>query len=149
LSFSPPTERTPAELREEVYSARMTEQTYQGLLKQGLAALDADNGVVLDATFSRRANREFLREACANANVRLQVVELEAESGKIEDRLRARHENAGEISDARLEDFEKLTAAYEPPLELAPDLIKLSSGNAVSDTAKAVLLRLAGKQSVA
>lgn len=149
LAGLPPTERTPAELREEVYSTRMTEQTYQGLLKQGLAALDAHNGVVLDATFSRRANREFLREACANAHVRLQVVELEAESGKIEDRLRARHESAGEISDARLEDFEKLTAAYEPPLELAPDLIKLSSGNAVSDTAKAVLLRLAGKQSIA
>jgi hypothetical protein len=74
---------------------------------------------------------------------------LEGRKRKIEDRLRARHESAGEISDARLEDFEKLTAAYEPPLELAPDLIKLSSGNAVSDTAKAVLLRLAGKQSIA
>jgi hypothetical protein len=78
-------------------------------------------------------------------------VESETLSGCLfgEDRLRARHESAGEISDARLEDFEKLTAAYEPPLELAPDLIKLSSGNAVSDTAKAVLLRLAGKQSIA
>jgi hypothetical protein len=61
----------------------------------------------------------------------------------------SRRSRLAKSATARLEDFEKLTAAYEPPLELAPDLIKLSSGDAVSDTGKAVLLRLAGKQSVA
>ena len=54
-------------------------------------------------------------------------------------------ESPGEISDARLEDFDKSNAAYEPPSDLAPDLIKVSTTSAVSDTLKAVLLQLSGK----
>jgi predicted kinase len=138
------TERTPPERRDEVYSARMTEQTYQELFRQGLAVLETHAGVILDATFSRRADREFLREA--SRNVRLEVLEVDADNTRIEERLRAREQSVGEISDARLEDVEKLNAAYEPPLELAPHLIKISTSNAVPDTVKAVLLQLTQKQ---
>ena len=60
-----------------------------------------------------------------------------------ENRLRARDRSAGEISDARLEDLEKLTAAYEPPLELASGLIKISAGRSAPDTVKTILLQLA------
>jgi aminoglycoside phosphotransferase family enzyme/predicted kinase len=145
LAGVPLKQRTALELRNKVYSKQITEQTYKKLLEQALAALESHNGVVLDATFSSRANREFLREQCKN--VRLQVVELETDRGKIENRLSARDQSAGEISDARLEDFEKLSAAYEPPTELARDLIKISTDDAVSDAVKSVLLRLAEGQS--
>ncbi len=144
LAGIPLTERTPPELRDKMYSERMNEQTYKKLLEQGLAALEAHGSVVLDATFSSRANRKFLHTACSN--VRLQVVELDADRGKIESRLKARDRSASEISDARLEDLEKLNAAYEPPSELGPDLIKISADNSVSDTVKAVLQQLAEKQ---
>jgi aminoglycoside phosphotransferase family enzyme/predicted kinase len=140
------TERTAAERRADVYSPRMTEQTYQKLLAQGLAALKTQRGVVLDATFSSRANRDFLGKECKKAHVRLQMVELDVDLGEIERRLKARDESAGEISDARLEDFEKLTAVYEPPSELARDLIRISANNTASETAKAVLLQLSEKQ---
>ena len=73
----------------------------------------------------------------------MQVVELDVDPGEIKRRLKARDETTGEISDARLEDFEKLSAAYEPPLELRPDLIKISTNKSVSDAVRAVLLRLA------
>jgi aminoglycoside phosphotransferase family enzyme/predicted kinase len=144
LAGIPLTERTPPELRDKMYSERMSDQTYKKLLEQGLAALEAHGGVVLDATFSSRANRKFLRTTCSN--VRLQVVEFDTDRGKIENRLKARDGSASEISDARLEDLEKLNAAYEPPLELEPDLIKISADNSVSDTVKAVLQQLAEKQ---
>jgi thymidylate kinase len=78
--------------------------------------------------------------------VRLQVVELDTDRGKIESRLKARERSASEISDARLEDLEKLNAAYEAPSELEPDLIKISADNSVYDTVKAVLQQLAEKQ---
>jgi predicted kinase len=143
LAGIPLTERTPPELRDKMYSERMSDQTYKKLLEQGLAALEAHGGVVLDATFSSRANRKFLRTACSN--VRLQVVELDTDRGKIESRLKARDRSASEISDARLEDLEKLNAAYEPPSELAPGLIKISADNAVSNTVKAVFEQLAEK----
>ncbi len=138
------TERTALELRDEMYSEWMSEQTYKKLLEQGLAALETHGGVVIDATFSSRAKREFLREACGS--VSLQAIELDTDRGKIESRLKARDRSASEISDARLEDFEKLSAAYEPPSEFAPDLIKISTDKAVADTVKAVLQQLAEKQ---
>jgi len=62
--------------------------------------------------------------------------------GEIERRLRARNNSVGVISDARLEDLEKLVAAYEAPSQLSPNLVKVSADNAVSETVKSVLLRL-------
>jgi len=142
----PLTERTAPELRGKMYSKQMTEQTYKKLVENGLSALATHNGVILDATFSSRANRDFLRDQCAKADVHLQVIELEAQPETIKNRLRTRDHSASEISDARLEDVEKLTAAYEPPSERAADLIKISANKTAGDTVKSVLLRLTEKQ---
>jgi hypothetical protein len=73
------------------------------------------------------------------------VVELEVDLEEIESRLRARDEKASQISDARLENLEKLNAAYEPPSELAPDLIRISISGTAAETVKTVLLRLSEK----
>ena len=87
-----------------------------------------------------------MRSECAKAHVRLQIIELETEQEEVAHRLKARATSTEEISDARLEDLEKLSAEYEPPLELAPHLIKISTSAAILDVAKAVLLQLAEKQ---
>ena len=100
----------------------MTDQTYKQLLEAGLAAVNIDNGVILDATFASPAKRDFLREHCAKASFRLQVIELDADRDEIAKRLQARDKRATELSDARLEDLDKLSAAYQPPSEL-PDVI--------------------------
>jgi uncharacterized protein len=147
LSGVPLRVRTAPELRATVYSEQMTKETYQNLLKNGLAAVASHGGVVLDATFSSRTYRDLLRDGCARAHVPLQVIELEADYQEIANRLRARNVTAGEISDARLEDLDRLSVAYEPPSELAPNLIRISTGGAVSDAIGTVLLRLADKQS--
>ena len=145
LACVPLTERTPPELRDKLYSEQMTMRTYKKLVENGLGPLATHSGVILDATFSSRANRDFLREQCAKANVRLQVVELHVDLEEIKNRLRARDNHSSETSDARLEDLEKLSAAYEPPSELVADLIKVSASGSASDTVKAVLLQLAEK----
>jgi len=145
LAGIPLAERTATERRDEVYSEQMTEQTYKQLVEHGLAAVESHGGVVLDATFSSRAHREFLRKECEKAHIRFQFVELDIDLGEIERRLKARNESTGEISDARLEDLEKLNAAYEPPSELATCLITVSADDSVSDTVKAGLLRLTEK----
>ena len=148
LAGIPLTERTPAERRDDVYSEQMTEQTYKELLATEITALKTHGGVVLDATFSSQANRELLRQEWAKAKVYLQVIELDVDLDKIERRLTARDQSVSEISDARLEDFEKLNSAYEPPSELVPGLIRISTDNAVSDAVKMILFRLAEKQSL-
>ena len=152
------TERTPEKQRDKVYSPQMTERTYRKLVEDGLAALDCCSrgrrpqlhvtraGVVLDATFSTGALRKFLRDECEKANVRLQVVGLDVDPAEIKNRLKGRNDSTAEISDARLEDFEKLSAAYEPPSKLAPDLIQISTSGSVPETIKAVLCEMAEKQ---
>jgi len=140
------TERTAPEQRDRVYSEQMSEQTYKELLRQGLVALEKQRGVVLDATFSKRTYREFLRQECEKSKVHLQVIELDTDRDQIEKRLRARDRSAGEISDARLEDLEKLTAAYEPPSELVADLIKISANDSAFDTVKTALFQLSEKR---
>jgi aminoglycoside phosphotransferase family enzyme/predicted kinase len=157
LAGVPLTERTAAKLRDKVYSDQMTQRTYRKLVEDGLAAIGCSRdrrsrprvtraGIILDATFSTHALRHLLRDECKKANVRLQIVELDVDLGEVKKRLRARDDKAAEISDARLEDFAKLNAAYQPPSELEPDLIKISASRAVPDTVKSVLLRLAEKQ---
>jgi aminoglycoside phosphotransferase family enzyme/predicted kinase len=156
LAGIPLKERKPQKQRDEVYSLQMTNRTYRELVEDGLAAigcsrgrrprpLQPHNGAILDATFSTRALRDFLRDECEKANVRLQAVELNVDPREIKNRLKARDRSAGEISDARLEDFEKLGAAYKSPSELAPGLIQISANNSVVETVKAVLLKLAEK----
>jgi uncharacterized protein len=146
LAGVPVTQRTPSELRDKIYSAPMTQQTYSRLLEDGLAALKKNRGVILDATFSTRALREFLHDECRKASMPLQVVELEVDPGEIKKRLKARDEKTPETSDARLEDFAKLNAAYQPPSELAYDLIQIPANRSVAETVKAVLSELVEKQ---
>src|SRR5881392_3460955 len=140
------TKRTPAKKRAEVYSRQMTAQTYEELLARGLLAAKTHGGAIVDATLSSAANRESFRQKCEKAHVRFQAVELEVEPGEIEHRLRARNKSIGVISDARLEDLEKLLTAYETPSQLSPNLIRVPAGNAASATVKSVLLRLTEAQ---
>ena len=157
LAGVPVAQRTPPELRAKIYSARMTQKTYRKLLEEGIAAigccsrgrrprlLQPHNGVILDATFSTRSLRKCLRDECKKANVPIQFVELEVDPNEIKNRLKLRDEKTDETSDARLEDFEKLNAAYQSPSELAPDLIRVSTNASVSDAVKTILLCLAEK----
>jgi len=148
LAGIPLTQRTPPELRAKIYSARMTQQTYRKLLVDGLATLKENRGVILDATFSTRALRKFLCDECKKANVPFQFVELQVDVNEIKKRLKLRDEKTGETSDARLGDFQKLSAGYEPPSELAPGLIRVSTTTSVSDAVKTILLCLAERKSI-
>ena len=140
------TRRTPSKKRAEVYSRQMTTRTYRELLARGVIAAKTQGGAIVDATFASAAKRELLRQKCEKAHLPFQAVELEVDPGEIERRLRARNKSVGVISDARLEDLEKLLAAYETPSQLSPNLIRVPAGNAVSATVKSVLLRLTEAQ---
>jgi thymidylate kinase len=80
--------------------------------------------------------------------VPIQFIELEVSPDEIKNRLNLRDEKTAETSDVRLEDFEKLNAAYQPPSELTPDLIRVSTNASVSDAVKTILRCLAENQSI-
>ena len=146
LAGVPLTRRTPSKKRAEVYSRQMTTRTYRELLARGVIAAKTQGGAIVDATFASAAKRELLRQKCEKAYLPFQAVELEVDPGEIERRLRARNKSVGVISDARLEDLEKLLTAYETPSQLSPNLIRVPAGNAASATVKSVLLRLTEAQ---
>lgn len=148
LAGIPLTSRTHPDLRKGVYSEAMSRKTYAYLLSEGMRALATHSGVVLDATFSRRADRDDLRTACTEAQVRLQVIELHTAKSEIVKRLRAREKGSEQISDARLEDLEKLSAAYQPPSEFTLNLIKVSTNGAIAASVTKALFELAERQAV-
>jgi uncharacterized protein len=139
-----PTRRASAKRRVQLYSGQMTARTYKQLSECGITATKKKGGAIVDATFSAAANRESLRRQCQKAGIRLQFVQLQAGRTEMERRLRARTKNSGVISDARLEDLEKLEAAYEP--WQSPHLIKVAADGAISETVKSVLLHLTDRQ---
>lgn len=106
--------------REELYSASSTARTFARLTELALEELEKHRGVVLDATFGRRAMREQIERAVGKAGAEVIFVELTAPDEVIRQRLAARAEQADVISDARLEDIAALLSTYEPPLELRP-----------------------------
>jgi len=113
-------ERSSAGARKRLYSAAMTEKTYDRLLATAEAQLQKGHSVILDATFARREHRELLAEFFEKRGLACRVLEAQASNAVVKQRLRAREARPDEVSDARLEDFAMLTRLYEPPAEL-PD----------------------------
>src|SRR5207245_8927008 len=102
----PVKERTPQKRRGEVYSPQMTQQTYRKLVQDGLDTLEKYCGVILDATFATRALRQFLRDECRKANVRLQIVDVNPGLATIRSRLKARDQSPTAIPESLPEDLQ-------------------------------------------
>ena len=101
--------------RSRLYARDMTERTYATMRDDALANVRRDRGMLLDATYGDRRQRDALRDALAGAGVPLYFVELTGSDAVLRDRLRQRAEASDVISDARLEDFERLSERFAPP----------------------------------
>jgi predicted kinase len=139
------TERTPTELRAQLYSEEAKREIYAKLIHDGLAAGAQFGGAVIDATFSRRADRHYLREEARRVGLGLQLIELDAPNKQLLARLRARAVATSTNSDAREEDFDKLNALYESP-GTDEYVIEMQASGAVADTSQAVMRALATRQ---
>jgi uncharacterized protein len=106
------------EERARLYSPEMTRKTYEKLFASAENEMRTGSGVVLDATFSRQAQREEFTGRLAQNGVAFHFLEAQADDETIKQRLIRRENQLHEVSDARHEDFEKLAQRYEPPVEL-------------------------------
>ena len=118
LAGFPLYERTNEAARARLYSGAMTARTYARLFAAAAAAARSHRGIVLDATFASRAQREQMRARVDRRGIDWCVVEAHADDRTVRRRLRERAARPEEISDARLDDFAALTRLYEPPAEL-------------------------------
>lgn len=107
--------RPAAAQREALYAPERTEHTYAALREEALRWVADGHGAVLDATFGKRAHRDALRDALGAAGVPYCFIEMVAPGPVVRERLQRREAGPPPVSDARLEDFEKLQAGYEAP----------------------------------
>jgi aminoglycoside phosphotransferase family enzyme/predicted kinase len=106
--------------RRRLYAKAMTSRTYTALLCRALDQIRQQRGVILDATFGSRRERDRIRKALRRVGVAFCFVETRAPRRTLQQRLAARAHAHGEISDARLEDLPMLDRAYTSPVELEP-----------------------------
>jgi len=101
--------------RAALYAPERTAATYAALRDRVVERARAHQGTVLDATFGRRRHRAALRAVLRREGIAYCFVELTASNERVRARLREREAGEQVVSDARLEDVERLGAGYEGP----------------------------------
>ncbi|MFA6432074.1 MAG: AAA family ATPase [Candidatus Margulisiibacteriota bacterium] len=107
--------RTKPGLIDKLYSTEFSERTYKTMLSQAEEALKQGNGVILDATFSRRKLRKGLLELANKYATDFQYIEMTAPKKTLIKRLTGRKRT---VSDAGPELLQKFIQEYEPPIEI-------------------------------
>jgi aminoglycoside phosphotransferase family enzyme/predicted kinase len=120
LAGTPVHHRGNADERAALYGQEMTRLTYEQLFEQAFASLRGGHGIILDATFSKKAHRDALKASLKAEGFEVLWIEARASESIIRERLQDRDQGVDVVSDARLEDYKRLSAGYEAPDELLP-----------------------------
>jgi uncharacterized protein len=135
------TERGDEEVNEGLYAPARSRQTYAALRRRAARWLRLGRSVVLDATFGREEERARVRRMATRLSVPLIVLVCRADEAIVRARLAARAQRPLEVSDARLEHWPALRAAFSEPDEM-PNTVTIDSGTSIEravDEALAIL----------
>lgn len=110
----PPTRRGSDEFGSGLYDPAMTRNTYAALRRDAARWLRRGRGVVVDATFGNPGERAQLRQLAHRLGVDLHVVLCDADDDTLIARLKRRATEQGVVSDARIELWPQLRAAFTP-----------------------------------
>lgn len=135
LAGVPLTLRLSNDKREQLYTKKMTEKTYKALVQKALELTKLGKSCILDATFGQPNFRQLVRNKIKATKIPYCFIELTARDGQIKKRLSNRQNVKDQISDARLEDFDKLNRDYHP-VELSERLnhVNVNSSQTLEDT---------------
>lgn len=125
-----------------LYSPEMNARTYGALFDDAAGIIQKQHGVILEATFSRRSDRDAFCELARKNGHRLVWIEAVVSDAVAQQRLRERDAAKAVVSDARLENFTALSAAYEAPVEISERMTVLNE-DPVDQVLRKLLLRLA------
>lgn len=105
-----------------LYSNANRQHVYTILAEQAAALLQDGQSVILDASFSQRANRQHMAQLAEKVNADFLILECVAPPSAIQKRLQDRANNPSSISDAGLDLLPSFTRQYEsisPPEQAA------------------------------
>jgi predicted kinase len=110
-----PTEYRGAAFGEGMYEPATTQRTYAALRRHAARWLRRGRSVVLDATFGSPGERALVRKLAQRLDVPIRIVLCRADDATLKARLAGRATERGVVSDARLELWPELRAAFADP----------------------------------
>lgn len=144
LAGVPLYQRGDSESRKALYSARMTDLTYDSMIRDANDSLSAGHGLILDATFSKRSIRDRLREKTGDRNPIWILTEVDEPATR--ERLERRDHLNNVVSDARREDHCFLNASFEAPAELPENSVfAINTAGGVQETVRTLLVEMASR----
>jgi aminoglycoside phosphotransferase family enzyme/predicted kinase len=105
-----------------LYSASTSEATYATLAELARSALQQGESVVVDAAFSKQAQRTLIQRVAAEIGAECYLLDCVAPEAVIRERLEQRMRTPGSISDGRWRIFRQFQRQYEPVQASGPEL---------------------------
>ncbi|MFZ5775176.1 MAG: AAA family ATPase [Thermodesulfobacteriota bacterium] len=122
-----------------IYTAEFTARTYGALLSRAEAALTQAPGVVLDASYQRREDRDAVRGLASRLGARVYFILCLCPEDEMRRRMEARGRDPLAVSDGRWEIYLKQKERFEPPDELPPgELLTVSTDRPVDELVQAL-----------
>jgi uncharacterized protein len=137
------TERQAHSFRQGLYDPAMTQRTYAALRRHAARWLRRGRAVVLDATYGSPSERAQLQRLARRLGVDLRVILCSADDDTLRGRLARRTTEQGVASDARLELWPELRAAFIEPDELT-GVLEVDATRTVEETQEQALALLRG-----
>ena len=99
---------------EGLYAPRMSERVYERMMQRAKQTIRQGRSVVCDGTFSKMAGREALRHAAKRHHASFYFFECTVPRAVALRRIAKRAAARTDISEARPEHYDRLTAGFEP-----------------------------------
>jgi predicted kinase len=136
-----PTQRGGDEFGSGLYDPAMTRSTYAALRRDAARWLRRGRGVAVDATFGNPRERAQMRQLAHRLGADLRVVLCDADDATLIARLERRATEKGVVSDARIELWPELRAAFTPPDE-QPSVLRVDATRDSEETVEQALALL-------
>lgn len=133
-----PTQRGNDGFGSGLYAPAMTRNTYAALRRDAARWLRRGRGVVIDATFGNPDERAHMQQLAHRLGADLRVVLCDADDATLIARLERRATERGVVSDARIELWPELRAAFTPPDEL-PSVLPVDATRNTEETVEQAL----------
>lgn len=140
-----PTVRRQEALDRGIYTAEFSRKTYETMLAKAEAEVRAGRGVVLDASYHRRAERQHVRRLARRHGFPVYFILCSCPEPVLRERLARRAMDPTAVSDGRWEIYLGQKEKFEPPTELAPDeVVILETTGPVATVAERLSAALRG-----
>ncbi|MFO7967167.1 MAG: AAA family ATPase [Archaeoglobaceae archaeon] len=118
LAGMSPEEHAYEEYGEGIYTPEFSKKTYEEMMVRAKDRLSKGSSVILDATFSKKWQREAAKEVAVKKGARFLCIETVTPNEVIKERAEQRTESGESISDGRLELLPQIRENFEKIDEL-------------------------------